>query len=111
MERPMGRPKEGEASEYLVRYTENIMNMITFESLIGILGSLTAASLFFPQVYTSWKTKRTADLAWFGIVVGMLNGIFWSTYGVLKLDPFIYVTNGILFLGAFLLMVLKKRYG
>ena len=84
--------------------------MITFESFVGMLGSLTAASLFFPQVYVSWKTKRTADLAWFGIIVGMLNGIFWCTYGFLKLDPFIYVTNGILFFGAFLLMLLKSNY-
>lgn len=84
--------------------------MITFESFVGILGSLTAASLFFPQVFVSWKTKRTGDLAWFGIIVGMLNGVFWSAYGFLKLDPFIYVTNGILFLGAFLLMLLKLKY-
>lgn len=84
--------------------------MITFESTVGIFGSLTAASLFFPQVYVSYKTKRTADLAWFGIVVGMLNGIFWTVYGALKGDPFIYVTNGILFIGAFLLMLLKLRY-
>lgn len=84
--------------------------MMTFESTIGILGSLTAASLFFPQVFVSYRTKRTSDLAWFGIVVGMLNGIFWTTYGFLKDDPFIYVTNGILFLGAFLLMLLKLKY-
>lgn len=83
---------------------------MTFESTIGILGSLTAASLFFPQVYVSFKTKRTADLAWFGIIIGILNGIFWTTYGFLKGDPFIYVTNGILFFGAFLLMVLKLKY-
>jgi len=84
--------------------------MITFESFVGMLGSLTAASLFFPQVYASWKTKRTGDLAWFGIIVGMFNGIFWSTYGLLKFDPFIYVTNSILFVGAFLLMLLKLKY-
>ncbi|MEK9156692.1 MAG: SemiSWEET family transporter [Patescibacteria group bacterium] len=84
--------------------------MITFESVVGILGSLTAASLFFPQVYVSWKAKRTGDLAWFGIIVGMLNGVFWSTYGFLKMDPFIYVTNSILFLGASLLMLLKLKY-
>lgn len=84
--------------------------MITFESVIGVLGSLTAASLFFPQVYASWKTKRTGDLAWFGITVGMLNGVFWSAYGFLQNDPFIYVTNTILFVGAFLLMLLKLKY-
>lgn len=84
--------------------------MITLEYFVGILGSLTAASLFFPQVYVSWKAKRTGDIAWFGIIVGMLNGVFWSAYGLLKLDPFIYVTNAILFVGALLLMLLKLKY-
>ena len=79
-------------------------------SLFGLLGSITAASLFFPQVWSSYKAKKTRDIAWFGIVIGMLNGIFWVVYGLLKMDPFIYVTNTVLFVGAFLLMLLKRRY-
>ena len=82
-------------------------NVSTF---FGLLGSITAASLYFPQVWISYKTKRTRDLAWFGIVIGMLNGFFWVVYGLLQTDPFIWVTNTILFVGAFLLMVLKKKY-
>ncbi|MBS3128058.1 PQ-loop repeat-containing protein [Candidatus Woesearchaeota archaeon] len=79
--------------------------------LFGFLGSLTAASLFFPQVIRSYKTKETKDLSWFGIVIGMLNGIFWVVYGLLKVDLFIWVTNTLLFIGAFLLLLLKKKYG
>lgn len=79
--------------------------------VFGLLGSITAATLFFPQVWTSWKTEKTKDLAWPGILIGMLNGIFWMTYGFLKADPFIYVTNIILFVGAFLLLILKRKYG
>lgn len=84
--------------------------METISTLFGLLGSFTAASLFFPQVWTSYKTKRTHDLAWFGIIIGMLNGFFWVVYGLLQADPFIWVTNTILFVGAFSLMVLKKKY-
>ncbi len=85
------------------------MNDIAF--LFGILGSITAASLFFPQVWKSYKTKKTQELSWVGIVIGMLNGIFWAVYGFFRADLFIYVTNIILFIGAFLLMILKKKYG
>jgi uncharacterized protein with PQ loop repeat len=85
--------------------------MVDIAKVFGLLGSITAASLFFPQVYTSWKTKKTRDLAWFGIVIGLLNGVFWIVYGLLRSDPFIYVTNTILLIGAFLLLILKKRYG
>jgi MtN3 and saliva related transmembrane protein len=84
---------------------------MSFASILGFLGSITAASLFFPQVWVSYKTKKTGEIAWFGIVIGMLNGVFWTSYGFIKGDPFIYVTNIILFIGAFLLMLLKKKYG
>ena len=79
-------------------------------SFFGLLGSITAASLFFPQVWVSYKAKHTHDIAWFGIIIGMLNGVFWVVYGLLKGDPFIYVTNIVLFIGAFLLMLLKNKY-
>lgn len=79
--------------------------------LFGLLGSITASLLFFPQVWVSFKTKKTHDIAWSGILIGMLNGFFWIVYGLMKMDPFIWVTNVILFVGATLLLVLKKKYG
>jgi len=85
--------------------------MFNLPQLFGLLGSITAAVLFFPQVFKSYKTKKTKELSWFGIIIGMLNGIFWIIYGLFKSDPFIYVTNIILFTGAFLLITLKIKYG
>lgn len=85
--------------------------MVDLISIFGLLGSIAAASLFFPQVWTSYKSKRTKELSWFMIIVGMINGMLWVAYGLMKADPFIYVTNTILFIGAFLLMILKRKYG
>jgi uncharacterized protein with PQ loop repeat len=85
--------------------------MQNLETVFGLLGAVTASLLFFPQVWASYKSKKTQGLAWSGIIIGMLNGVFWVTYGMFKGDPFIYVTNSLLFIGAFLLMVLKKKYG
>ncbi len=85
--------------------------MQNIATIFGLLGSASASLLFFPQVWSSYKTKKTRDLAWSGILIGMLNGVFWVTYGLFKGDPFIYVTNSFLFVGAFLLMILKKKYG
>lgn len=79
--------------------------------VLGLLGSITASSLFFPQVWTSYRTKKTQGLSWFSIILGLLNGIFWTTYGLIKADPFIYVTNALLFSALFLLMLLKRKYG
>ncbi len=80
-------------------------------SLFGLLGAVTASSLFFPQVWASYKTKKTHDLAWSFIIVGMLNGVFWIIYGFLRHDLFLYATNAVLLIGAFLLAVLKKQHG
>lgn len=88
-----------------------ILDKMDIAPILGLLGSITASSLFLPQVWISFKTKRTKDLAWLGITLGMANGLIWATYGFLKNDPFIYVTNSLFFLGAFMLMLLKKKYG
>lgn len=79
-------------------------------AIVGFLGSITAAGLFFPQVWTSYRTKNTRDLSLTGIMIGLLNGIFWFTYGTIKNDPFIYVTNLIYLTGVLLLIFLKQKY-
>ncbi len=85
--------------------------MADLASIFGLLGAVTASTIFFPQVFRAWKTKRTKDLSWPTIIIGMLNGFFWIAYGVLKSDPFIYVTNILLFIATTALAVLKKKYG
>lgn len=81
------------------------------DSVIGLCGSITSACLFLPQVWSSHKTKQTQQIAWTSVFVGLLNAFFWTGYGILKNDPFIYVTNILSFFGAFLLLLLKKRHG
>jgi uncharacterized protein with PQ loop repeat len=80
-------------------------------SLLGLSGSITAACLFLPQVWASHRTKQTQQIAWTLIIIGLANASFWTGYGLLKHDPFIYVTNILCFFGAFLLLLLKKRHG
>lgn len=79
-------------------------------SVFGFLGAVTASTIFFPQVWVAYKTKSTKDLAWLTITIGILNGFFWVSYGILKSDPFIYVTNILLFTATVMLAVLKRKY-
>ncbi|MBI4177445.1 MAG: PQ-loop repeat-containing protein [Candidatus Aenigmarchaeota archaeon] len=79
-------------------------------SVFGLLGAITASTIFFPQVWTAYKTKRTKDLAWLTIIIGILNGFFWIAYGFMKSDPFIYVTNILLFTATVALATLKRKY-
>lgn len=85
--------------------------MKTLEPIVGLLASIMASLIFFPQVLASYKSKKTSDLSWFGIYIGIANGVLWIIYGTMKGDPFIYVTNSILLVGALLLLALKKKYG
>jgi len=83
----------------------------SLDSLLGLCASITSACLFLPQVWSSHKTKKTKEIAWTSIIIGLLNACLWAWYGVLKNDPFIYVTNILCFSGAFLLLLLKKKHG
>lgn len=87
------------------------MNYSNIAFLLGFLGSISASSIFIPQVIASYKSKKTKDIAWFTIIISMANGMFWTGYGFMKLDPFIYVTNIISFIASFLLMLLKRKHG
>ncbi|MBU3979141.1 hypothetical protein KJ980_01220 [Patescibacteria group bacterium] len=87
------------------------MENFSIASLLGLLGAITASSIFIPQVLTSYKNKKTKDIAWFTIFISLANAVFWTSYGLIKADPFIYVTNIIAFISSFLLMLLKKKYG
>jgi len=78
--------------------------------VFGLLGSVCASALFFPQVLKAWREKKTRDLSWAMIAIGLLNGFSWTIYGILKNDPFIYVTNTLLTSALAILALLKKRY-
>ncbi len=84
--------------------------MADLTAIFGLLGSITAATLFLPQVWKAYKSRKTKDLSWMTIIIGMMNGIFWVAYGLLKTDPFIYVTNSVLLSATVSLALLKNRY-
>ncbi len=87
------------------------MSNFSLVSMLGLLGAITASSIFIPQVLASYKNKKTKDVAWFTIVISLANAVFWTSYGFIKADPFIYVTNMISFVATFLLMLLKRKHG
>ncbi len=80
-------------------------------TVLGAVASVTASFLFYPQVWASYKAKKTDVLSWTMILLGMLNGVLWGVYGFLKSDPFILLTNVMIFIGASLLFLLKRKYG
>jgi UPF0716 family protein affecting phage T7 exclusion len=45
------------------------------------------------------------------ILIGVANSCLWLLYGLLKSDPFIYVTNSLGFVATFMLLLLKRKHG
>lgn len=87
-----------------------MVDITSLAPVFGLLGSVTASTIFLPQVWRAWRTKQTKDLSWLMIVLGIANGFFWIVYGFIKFDPFIYVTNSLLFTATVTLFILKKRF-
>ena len=75
-----------------------------------IAGFLTVAS-FVPQVLRAWRTKQTDALSKRTFALIITAGVAWVTYGVLKRDMPVIVTNvGMIALNAAILAA-KLRYG
>ena len=72
-------------------------------------GFITVAS-FLPQVVRAWRTKQTKDLSVGTIVLIIVAGVAWITYGVLESDRPVILTNiGMVALNAGILGA-KLRY-
>ena len=55
-------------------------------------GSLTVMS-FVPQVWKAWRTRSTRDLSWTMVVLLIVSGLMWLSYGMLTGDVPLIVTN------------------
>lgn len=72
-------------------------------------GTLTVAS-FLPQVIQAWQTKRVKDVSFWMMAMLMLGAATWITYGVLKKDMPVIVTNVLALLLQASIMVAKLRF-
>jgi MtN3 and saliva related transmembrane protein len=84
---------------------------INYISVIGLLaGTLTTLS-FFPQVLKTVRTKETKDLS-LSMYIVLATGIFlWTIYGILIGALPVILANGVSFMLATIVLILKIKYG
>lgn len=83
--------------------------MNTVDTLGGAAGFLTTIS-FIPQVYKVWKTRHTKDIS-LGMYAIFTSGVgFWLIYGYLLTSWPIIVSNGITFVLAGTVLLMKIRF-
>ena len=77
---------------------------------LGLLaGGLTTAS-FVPQVTKIWKSKSAEDVSLKMFVAFCIGVGLWLTYGVIKKDWAIILTNGVTLLLGLAILVMKIKY-
>ncbi|HEX8145487.1 MAG TPA: SemiSWEET transporter [Pyrinomonadaceae bacterium] len=72
-------------------------------------GGLTTAS-FVPQVTKIWKTKSAEDVSLKMFVAFCLGVGLWLTYGVIKKDWAILLTNGVTLVLGLAILLMKIKY-
>jgi MtN3 and saliva related transmembrane protein len=77
---------------------------------LGLLaGGLTTAS-FVPQVLKIFKTKSAEDVSLIMFIAFCVGVGLWLTYGIIKQDWAILLTNGVTLLLGLAILVMKIKY-
>ena len=64
----------------------------------------------FPQVFSTWRTKKVRDLSLTSLLIFMCASLLWGTYGIMKEAPPIILSNGVLLILNGLLVSMKLLY-
>jgi MtN3 and saliva related transmembrane protein len=76
---------------------------------VGYAATLLTIGAFIPQTYKAVKTRHTRDLALSTYATIVITGILWTTYGIGRHDPALYVTNSIVGLLALTICIVKLK--
>jgi MtN3 and saliva related transmembrane protein len=77
---------------------------------LGFVAGVLTVSSFLPQVFRTWRTKRTADLSLGMVALLVTSASLWIFYGLVRRDwPVILTNTGVVGLTGILLAA-KARY-
>ncbi len=84
------------------------MNWIT---VMGFIAGMCTTSAFLPQVVKIFRTRKTEDISLFMYIILTAGILLWMIYGSLNGDIPLVLANGITFIFASSILVLKLRHG
>ena len=79
-------------------------------NFIGTAGGIVSSITFLPQVIKIWKTKSAKDLSMMTLFFLILNVSLWLTYGVMRTDYPLMITNGIVLCMILCMVYFKIKY-
>ena len=80
------------------------------ENFIGTAGGIVSSVTFLPQVIKIWKTKSAQDLSMMTLFFLILNVSLWLTYGLLKTDFPLIITNSIVLTMILIMVYFKLKF-
>ena len=79
--------------------------------IIGLVAATLTTISFLPQVIKVFKTRHTKDLSFATFFVFSVSLFLWFVYGILIGELPIILANGITFLLALSIIIMKIKYG
>ncbi len=90
---------------------ENLQwNRMDWTKIIGLAAGILTASSLLPQVIKTMKEKKAEDVSLVMLIVLQAGLILWITYGIMRHDIPILVTNCFSLLVNILMVFLRIRY-
>ena len=84
---------------------------INYTAVIGLIAGACTTISFLPQVIKIFRTRETKDISMIMYLI-LATGIFlWTIYGILIESLPVILANGISFVLASIVLILKIKYG
>jgi MtN3 and saliva related transmembrane protein len=80
------------------------------KTIIGYIGGTLLNITFIPQIYKTFKTKKTDDISIYFMGSQMITSIFCLSYAILLDENPLILSNSILFVELFILFIGKIMY-
>lgn len=78
-----------------------------FKESVGFIASIISTCSFVPQVIKIYRTKRVRDVSLSSFIAILSGGVLWSLYGLLIKSYAIFLTNSIISILAFMVVIAK----
>lgn len=80
-------------------------------SFFGFAATAISVTVFLPQAYRAWKTKKTKDLSMATYTLTATATSLWLIYGLLINDYPVIITNVVNTSISLYIIALKRKYG
>lgn len=80
------------------------------ENIIGFIAAFCIAANMFPQIFKSFKTKKSEDISLIMILFVLLGSFLWFIYGIMILSWPIIFSDTLGTLTSIILLGIKLKY-